>query len=84
MKFQVFVEQIGEQTAAVRIDGLLCELPRRCLPIEAQEADVVDVVTFVNEKETERRINQVRKWLIACGAFRALELDGDVLREQAK
>lgn len=77
MKFQAFIEQIDDQLAAVRIDGKLVELPRGCLPAESQEADVLDVVVFVNEKETERRINQVRHWLLACGAFRAMELEKD-------
>jgi len=74
MRFQAFVEQIGEQTVSLRIAGQLYQLPRTCLPSEAEEADVVDVVIFVNEKETERRLSQMRKWLVACGAFRAMEL----------
>lgn len=76
MRFQAFVEQMGEQTVALRIAGELYQLPRTCLPEEAEEADVVDVVVFVNEKETERRLSLLRKWLVACGAFRAMELSG--------
>lgn len=83
MKFQAFIEQINGQTVALRIDGQLCEWPRKYLPIEAQEADVVDVVVFVNEMETDRRINLVRRWLVACGAYRAMELEGALL-EQVK
>lgn len=84
MKFQAFIEQVNEQTVALRINGELCEWPRRCLPTESQEADVVDVVVFVNERETDRRLNLVRKWLVACGACRALELETGALLEQVK
>jgi tRNA U55 pseudouridine synthase TruB len=84
MKFQAFIEQMESEVAAVRIDGKLYHLPRKCLPVEAQEADILDVVIFVNERETERRINQLRKWLIACGAYRAMELNGLRLQDQAK
>ncbi len=78
MRFQAFVEQMGEQTVSLRISGQLYQLPRTCLPGEAEEADVVDVVIFVNEKETDRRLSQMRKWLVACGAFRAMELSRPV------
>ena len=42
-------------------------LPRVCLPSEVQEADIIDMVVFVNEKETSRQIEQLRRWLQVCG-----------------
>jgi hypothetical protein len=59
-------------------------LPRQCLPAKLEEADVLDVVIFVNEKETERRLSQVRKWLLACGAYRASEMEAKLLQGGAK
>lgn len=75
MRFQAFIEQLGEQIAVLRIAGQVYQLPRTCLPNEAEEADVLDVVVFVNEKETDRRLSLMRKWLVSCGALRAMELD---------
>lgn len=78
MKFQALIERIDDQHVALLIAGHTYQLPRHCLPVKIDEADVLDIVIFVNEKETERRLSQVRKWLLACGAYRAIELEEEL------
>lgn len=76
VKFQAFVEQVTEEEVHLYVHGSSVVLPRCCLPPEVQEADILDVVVFVNEKETQRQLNQLRRLLRACGAHRARSLQG--------
>ncbi len=69
MKSQAFVEQVNLHEVVVRINGKTYSLPRCCLPTEVQEEDVIDLVVFVNEKATQRHLDQIRRWLRLCGAY---------------
>lgn len=69
MKSQAFVEQMGMDEVELRINGRVYSLPRCCLPAEVQEEDVIDMVVFVNEKATQRHLDQIRRWLRLCGAY---------------
>lgn len=74
MKFQAFVEQVTEEEVLLCVHDRIVVLPRCCLPPEVQEADILDLVVFVNEKETQRQLDNLRRWLRACGVHRAQSL----------
>ncbi|NLW17766.1 MAG: hypothetical protein GX033_09065 [Firmicutes bacterium] len=74
MKFQAFVEQVTEKEVHLFVHDTSVVLPRCCLPPEVQEADILDVVVFVNEKETQRQLDKLRHLLRACGVHRARSL----------
>lgn len=71
MKFQAFVEKVSGDSVHLLIMDTPVILPRRCLPAGVQEADILDMVVFINEKETEKRLNDLRHWLRACAVVQA-------------
>lgn len=75
MKFQAFVEQVTENEVHLCVTDTIVVLPRCCLPPEVQEADVLDLVVFINEKETQRQLDNLRRWLRACGVYKARSLE---------
>lgn len=71
MKFQAFVDEVTENEVHLCVNDTSVVLPRCCLPPEVQEADVLDLVVFINEKETQRQLDSLRRWLRACGVHKA-------------
>lgn len=71
MKFQAFVEQVADTIVYLSVDNKVIVLPRSCLPKDIREADVVDVVVFINEKETKRQLDRLRHWLKNWGTVQA-------------
>ncbi|MGI6344204.1 MAG: hypothetical protein ACOX18_03945 [Bacillota bacterium] len=76
MKCQALVEEVRGDQVLLRFSSGVYSLPRAALPPELEVADVLDIVIFVNEKETLRRIAQVRRWLHAVGACRQVAQEG--------
>lgn len=74
MKFQAFVEEVTEEEVYLCIKDTVVVLPRTCLPSEVQQADILDLVVFINEKETQKQLDSLRRWLRACGEYRARSL----------
>lgn len=71
MKFQAFVERVTDNEVHLYVYDQTVVLPRSCLPPKVQEADIIDVIVFVNEKATHRRLDSLRRWLLACGDQKA-------------
>jgi hypothetical protein len=74
VKFQAFVEEVNEKEVHLCVHDTMVVLPRCCLPLEVQEADILDLVVFVNEKQTQKELDSLRHWLHACGAYTARSL----------
>ncbi len=74
MKFQAFVEQVTEEEVLLCIHDRIVVLPRCCMPAEVQESDILDLVVFINDQETQRQLENLRRWLRACGVQSARSL----------
>jgi len=63
VKFRAFVEQVTENEVRIFVHDTSVVMPKSCFPPEVKEADILDMVVFVNEKETQRQLDQLRSWL---------------------
>lgn len=82
MKSQAFIEAINAEEVKLRMRGQSFTMPRSCLPADAQEADVIDVVIFVNEAETRRRINKVRRMLVMSGMLASFDAEAKTVEKE--
>jgi len=71
----IVIDRFGEEFAVLEIDGEITEVPRKIIPDDAREGDILileDGVYSVDEKATSERRSSVRERL-----YRLMKKDND-------